>query len=154
MPAHHPLLIPGARPSEQIKTVTSPFDLKPLATLDSADWPTLEAALERAHALFVDRDRWLPPARRIEILRRVAVMLREERETLAVEAAREGGKPLVDSLVEVDRAIDGIELCVQTLRTQAGVNSDEPQPPRPNAWLGQRTSRSAWWSRSARSIIR
>ncbi len=39
---------------------------------------------------------------------------------MAVEAAREGGKPLVDSLVEVDRAIDGVRLCVQCLRTQGG----------------------------------
>ena len=39
---------------------------------------------------------------------------------LASQAAREGGKPLMDSLVEVDRAIDGVKLCVQHLRTQAG----------------------------------
>ena len=37
-----------------------------------------------------------------------------------VEAAREGGKPLVDSLVEADRAIDGVRICVERLRTQAG----------------------------------
>ena len=39
---------------------------------------------------------------------------------MALEAAREGGKPLVDSLVETDRAIDGVRLCVECLRTQAG----------------------------------
>ncbi len=41
-------------------------------------------------------------------------------EELAVEAAREGGKPLIDSRVEVARAIDGVRLCVEGLRTQAG----------------------------------
>ena len=44
----------------------------------------------------------------------------ERREELALEAAREGGKPLVDSRVEVDRAIDGVQECVELLRTQAG----------------------------------
>jgi acyl-CoA reductase-like NAD-dependent aldehyde dehydrogenase len=37
-----------------------------------------------------------------------------------LEAAREGGKPLVDSRIEADRAIDGMKLCVQHLRAQAG----------------------------------
>ena len=41
-------------------------------------------------------------------------------EELAVEAAREGGKPLADSRVEVARAIDGMAICIETLRTEAG----------------------------------
>ncbi len=40
-------------------------------------------------------------------------------ETL-LEAAREGGKPLIDSRVEVVRAIDSVELCIETLRTDSG----------------------------------
>ncbi len=80
----------------------------------------MERALETAHALFRDRNGWLSPARRIEILARAATLMQQGREALAVEAAREGGKPLVDSLVEVDRAIDGVRICVERLRTQAG----------------------------------
>ena len=34
--------------------------------------------------------------------------MEERAEELALEAAREGGKPLMDSRVEVGRAIDGI----------------------------------------------
>ena len=61
------------------------------------------------------------PGRRIAILRRAArASCKSRREELALEAAREGGKPLIDSLVEVDRAIDGVRLCVEHLRTQAG----------------------------------
>ena len=47
--------------------------------------------------------------------------MNERAETLALEAAREGGKPLVDSQVEVARAIDGVKLCIEALRTQHGV---------------------------------
>lgn len=121
MAEHFPLLIPGAKAASTPKTVTAPFDLQPIATVDCADWPALDGALARAHALYRNRDGWIPPAKRIEILHKIGAMMRDERESLAKEAAREGGKPLVDSLVEVDRAIDGIDLCVQTLRTQAGV---------------------------------
>ena len=39
---------------------------------------------------------------------------------LALQAAREGGKPLRDSEVEVTRAIDGVRLCIETLRTDTG----------------------------------
>lgn len=42
------------------------------------------------------------------------------REALARQAAHEGGKPYRDSLVEVDRGIDGIRSCVEVLRTDAG----------------------------------
>ena len=41
-------------------------------------------------------------------------------EELAVEAAREGGKPLTDSRVEVARAIDGVKSCIEFLRTESG----------------------------------
>ena len=44
----------------------------------------------------------------------------EERSQLALVAAREGGKPLRDSQIEVDRAIDGVRLCVDTIRSDAG----------------------------------
>ena len=41
-------------------------------------------------------------------------------EELAIEAAREGGKPLVDSRIEVTRAIDGVKNCIEVLRTEPG----------------------------------
>ena len=43
-----------------------------------------------------------------------------EQDQLAIEASREGGKPLVDSKVEVTRAIDGIHLSIETLKTDQG----------------------------------
>jgi acyl-CoA reductase-like NAD-dependent aldehyde dehydrogenase len=46
--------------------------------------------------------------------------MHEHAEVLAVEAAREGGKPLADSRVEVQRAIDCARICTETLRSQAG----------------------------------
>ena len=52
--------------------------------------------------------------------RRAAAILHDRRKELAVEAAREGGKPLVDSLVEADRAVDSIRLCADHLCAQAG----------------------------------
>ena len=120
MAEHLPLLVPGAGATEPPAEVRAPYDDALIATVDRAGRDVIEQALATAHALYRDRDAWLPPGRRVEILQRTAAILAERRESLALEAAREGGKPLVDSLVEANRAIDGVKLCVEHLRTQAG----------------------------------
>ena len=111
---------PGAEGDAAHAEVFAPFDRTLIATVACAGESGIEQALKTAYGLFCDRDRWLGPARRIEVLQAAAAIMQGRREQLAIEAAREGGKPLVDSLVEVDRAIDGVRLCVECLRTQAG----------------------------------
>ena len=81
---------------------------------------TVESALTTAYGLFRDRGGWLPPAARVTILRETARLMQEQAEDLAREAAHEGGKPLVDSRVEVARAIDGVLHCAELLRSEAG----------------------------------
>jgi len=120
MSEHFPLMVPGAGACQRTVEVTAPWDGATIATIDSGDAAAVEQALATADRVFRDRDGWLPAARRLEILERTAALMGERRDELAVEAAREGGKPLIDSRVEVDRAIDGVKLCIETLRTQAG----------------------------------
>lgn len=102
------------------KEVRAPYDGSVIATVDYVGAEAVERALAAAHGLFRDRSKWLAPARRIEILRRAAAIMESEWENLALAAAREGGKPLVDSRVEVRRAIDGVISCAELLRTEAG----------------------------------
>ncbi len=120
MTQHFPLMVPGAGPDGEHLSVTAPFDGAIIATIERAGLDAVQHALETAHRLFRDRDAWLNPARRIEILERTAAIMKESRQELARDAALEGGKPLVDSLVEADRAIDSVKICVETLRTQGG----------------------------------
>ncbi len=120
MTDHYPLQVPGARSSAAPMEVRAPYDGQLIATVDLGDGAAVEQALAAADALFRDRDTWLAPARRIEILRRTATLMEDRAENLAVEAAREGGKPLIDSRVEVARAIDGVLNCAEALRSQAG----------------------------------
>lgn len=114
------LLIPGARSASAPLKVHAPFDRRLIGEVATADDGAVEHALATAHALYRDRDAWLPAARRIEILERAGALMKERAEMLAVEAAREGGKPLLDSRVEIARAIDSLKICVETLRTEAG----------------------------------
>ncbi len=100
--------------------VTAPFDGSLIAEVPVADQAAVETALSGAKALFDNRDAWLGTPKRIEILRRAADIMSRQAEKLAVSAAREGGKPLIDSRVEVSRAIDCLHICIETLRAEAG----------------------------------
>jgi acyl-CoA reductase-like NAD-dependent aldehyde dehydrogenase len=100
--------------------VTSPFDGSVLATVDTGGGDHVEAALCVAYDLFRDRSSWLSVPERVAILTRTAALMQAQKSELAKLAASEGGKPLQDSLVEVTRAIDGVHLCVETLRGHPG----------------------------------
>ncbi|MHC4939002.1 MAG: aldehyde dehydrogenase family protein [Planctomycetota bacterium] len=115
MAEHIPLLIAGGGDGATLE-VTAPFDGAPLATLSTAD----ASAVDRALATAAGCGRPLPVAERVAILTRAAAIMRERAAELALGIAQEGGKPLVDSEVEVARAIDGMALCIETIRTQHG----------------------------------
>ena len=114
------LSIPGASTAGGAIEVQAPFDLSPIGEVETADEAGVEQALNNAYGLFRDRSQWLSLARRIEILEKAALIMAERADVLAIEAAREGGKPLPDSIVEVARAIDSVKICVEHLRTDAG----------------------------------
>ena len=114
-------MIADVESSEKDKiTVTAPFDNSEIATLDAATSADVEKALSTAHDLFNDKSKWLSASQRIEILNRTTVLMREQFDELVMNAAREGGKPLVDSQVEVERAIDGVLNCIECIRTDHG----------------------------------
>ena len=119
MSSHFSIMVPGAQAIGK-KEVCAPFDGKTIATIDVGGAAAIEKALATAHALYRDRDAWLPPVKRIAILKKAASIMEARAEELALEAAREGGKPLVDSRVEVARAIDGMTNCAELLRSEAG----------------------------------
>ena len=120
MTQQFPLMYVGGEGGGASLEVAAPFDGQAIATVAMANASDAERALAAADAVFRDRDAWLSAGRRIEILDKTAEIMTARAAELALEAAREGGKPLMDSKVEVDRAIDGVRLCVETLRTQSG----------------------------------
>ena len=114
------ILVPNAKGNGRHIEVVAPWDLAPIASVPAAGEQDVENALATAYSIYRDRDRWLSPPQRIDILEKTAQLLEERAEYFAVEAAREGGKPLLDSRVEVARAIDGVKNCIEVLRTERG----------------------------------
>ena len=114
---HFPLMIAGlSKTSSESFEVTSPFDGTVLGTVAKADESDIDYALTTAANLFSDRGNWLPKAERIAILERSIALMEQQAESLALGSAHEGGKPLIDSHVEMVRCIDSIRLCADTLR--------------------------------------
>ncbi|MCH9695164.1 MAG: aldehyde dehydrogenase family protein [Gammaproteobacteria bacterium] len=114
------LMLASDRPAAGMLTVTSPYDGRELGHVATANVDHVEDALTAARALFRNRDGWLSVPARIEILSRAAAIMESEVDELTLLAASEGGKPCVDSRVEVIRAIDGVRLCIESLRAEAG----------------------------------
>lgn len=97
--------------------ICSPYDRQLIGsiTLDSDE--QLELKLQTAKALANRNDAKLSIEQRITLLQKTARLLESRTEALAVLATREGGKPLIDSRIEVQRAIQGIQCCAEHLAT-------------------------------------
>jgi acyl-CoA reductase-like NAD-dependent aldehyde dehydrogenase len=119
MTAEFQLMVPGATADKEHR-VSSPWDLSDIGMVPTINSTGADIAMKTAQAVFRDKSRWLKPEQRIQILERTAQIMSEQFEALAILAASEGGKPLLDSRVEVARAIDGVRNSVECLRTESG----------------------------------
>ncbi len=98
--------------SDRTFEVRSPFDDALIETLLHTTEAAALDALEAAYRRHMDRDGWLDVPRRIEILERFASLIEGQADALTRQAAREGGKPLKDSVIEIERAIDGVKVAI------------------------------------------
>ena len=97
----------------EFREVRSPYGGEVIAEVEQADAALVDRVLARQTALFADRPRWLPHHERAAILRRAARLAESRLEDLALQVAREGGKPLTDARAEVARGVNGLELAAE-----------------------------------------
>ncbi len=116
----HDLMLQSDRPAAGALAVNSPFDGRELDQVATSGVDHVDDALAAAHSLFRNRDGWLSVPERLEILGKAAAIMQTQVEELTLLAASEGGKPYTDSKVEVIRAIDGVHLCAEILRSHPG----------------------------------
>lgn len=100
--------------------VENPFNQEVIGEVKLSSWDELDAMLQQAHETFADKSQRLAAHERIEILNRCAALMREQKDDLAMLIATEGGKPLKDAIIEVARAIDGVELSAKELLNLKG----------------------------------
>ncbi len=97
--------------------VVSPYDLSTIDALDVVPNEKVDGMLATAAAAAKEP---LSKAERIAILQKTIALARPQVDALAMTIAQEGGKPLTDAIVEVNRGIEGIQNAIETLNTMAG----------------------------------
>ena len=102
-------------PANDILKIFSPYDRSLIKEIPYHGPIDLEHALQKASSLFDNRSEWLPAYRRIEILEKVQEIMKANMERLTLDAAREGGKPYMDSKVEILRAINGVKIAAEEI---------------------------------------
>ncbi|AFL68483.1 aldehyde dehydrogenase family protein [Sulfurospirillum barnesii] len=100
--------------------VTSPFDGSVVGTVPYGSTAEVEAALDLAKSTFLDHKNALPKYKRVEILENVVKIMSSQIDELTKLCASEGGKPWMDSKVEVNRAINGVKLAIEALGVHEG----------------------------------
>jgi len=100
--------------------VRSPYDQSLIKKIPLVGKKEVNKALKTAYGLFQNQSKWIPAHERIAILERTAEIMNKRKEKLIKIAAREGGKPYVDSKAEVTRAINGVKIAAEHISQLKG----------------------------------
>jgi len=95
--------------------VKSPYDLSLIEEIEMHNSNDVQSALSLAKSTFDRRSNWIPKHERVSIFERTIAIMESRKEELVTLAASEGGKPYVDSKVEVNRAINGIKIAIEEM---------------------------------------
>ena len=117
---HYKIKVPKANASENVLSVKSPFDGSVVGTVETINQAGAKQALVNASALFENKKLWLTAEQRIDILKKTAELMQQRFDDLVQIALSEGGKPLQDTRVEMNRAIDGVLNCVDLIKNEHG----------------------------------
>jgi len=95
--------------------VTSPYDGSVVGEVAFSSYEEVQAAIDVAYEKFEDKDNWIPKFKRIEILEKLMEIMSSQVEELTILCASEGGKPYMDSKVEIQRAINGVKIAIEQI---------------------------------------
>jgi len=100
--------------------VKSPYNDELVGTVPFNSIQEVQSALDLAQNTFLDKDKALKKYERVEILEKVITIMSRQITQLVELTASEGGKPWMDSEVEVNRGINGVKLAIEALGAMEG----------------------------------
>lgn len=100
--------------------VLNPFTLKVISNIRLQSKEEATVLLNKAHNLYLKNPKGLEKGQRTKILERFYELLKKKQEELIQVSVSEGGKPLSDTIVEMNRALEGVKLCTQTIQSING----------------------------------
>jgi acyl-CoA reductase-like NAD-dependent aldehyde dehydrogenase len=100
--------------------VVAAFDNRSIEKINVAASSEVESAIELAFQTHKNYELRLPKYKRIEILQNLIQLLISQKESIIEIAAKEGGKPWIDTEIEVDRAIQGVHIAINEIENLSG----------------------------------
>ena len=100
--------------------VVNPFTSEVIATLKIQPKEEAFKILDNAFDLHKRSPNGLPKEKRIQILEKFYDHLKSHQEELIQKSISEGGKPLQDTILEMNRALEGVKLGTQSVRNICG----------------------------------
>lgn len=93
--------------------VVNPYNLQEIKRIPFSTAKDVEEALEKASQLHQKNRLGLAKSLRVLVLETLAKLVERDFEKIVEDAVKEGGKPLLDTRVEINRAILGIKLAAE-----------------------------------------
>ena len=100
--------------------VRNPFNNTLIEKVSLQSETEVQAVLDVAYEAYLDQKNWLAKYKIVEILEKTMQIMASRVEELTVIASNEGGKPYLDSKVEVERAINGIKVAIEHMGSFEG----------------------------------
>ncbi len=100
--------------------VKNPFTSDKIATIDFTAKKEALKIITKAHELHLAKPLGLPKEQRINILENLHVLLLQNKTELIKLSVSEGGKPILDTKVEMERALEGVKIAIQAIRNIKG----------------------------------
>lgn len=107
--------VSGTMSVNQSLKVYAPFDRSIIRELPMSGADEVEKALTAAYEISINPDRMIKIPERKEILRKTMTIIKNKFDKFVRDSAHEGGKPWMDTKVEVTRAINGIEVAIEAI---------------------------------------
>ncbi len=100
--------------------VKSPWDDTPFEKIKTNNCSEIEKILSNGYKLSLNKAIDFPLYQRIDVLKKFSSIVEKNKDLLVKQAVKEGGKPIKDTIVEINRGYEGIESCIEILKNEAG----------------------------------
>ena len=100
--------------------VKSPWNNEIVGSVETSNNQHLEDILMEVTNVSKLKGNDFPPKERIQVLKSFCEKINQNIESLAKLATSEGGKPITDSIVEIKRGAEGVDSCIEVLKSEAG----------------------------------
>ena len=100
--------------------VKSPWNNETVGTVKTHNSSEIESIVQEVCGISIHKGQDFPPKERINVLKSFIKIIQENTQSLAELATSEGGKPVTDSIIEIKRGAEGVESCIEVLKSESG----------------------------------